>query len=495
MDALLSPGWLAGLAALAVPLAVHWLSRGRGRVVRVGSTRLLTAAETRSLRRLRLTDRPLLLARVALVAGVVLALSEPTWQRPARRGEDAAPRLLVEPAVLGARGRLEPDNPESYRRLDELLAGGASGRWLAEGLAPLDGAPPAAPEDLWSLLREAATPGAALEVFALDRLAALRGERPGLPVPVVWHALRDGASERWLDRAWRRQDGEIEAWVGETSSSATAVERTRFTPAAVPAGLELAPGGTGVRLSGDGGELVRLAAPPPLAAWIARDESRRGDARYVRAALAAIAERAGRSLEVAEVEAVGGVGDGVPALGPLFWLSARPVPEPVRRAVAAGALLLSDAGGLSESCAARVALPPPLAGSLVAWRLCGEVDAAPPGVEAVLWRGAAGPLLAASRVGAGVWLRLRGRLDPAFSDLPLQPGFAHWLESLVEWPADPSQAGSEARDLRAAGADQARPRDARGTSGATPRRALEWPLWALVAGLLALERWMSGRRR
>ncbi|HEY6222774.1 MAG TPA: BatA domain-containing protein, partial [Gemmatimonadales bacterium] len=68
-----TPLWLAALAALAVPIALHLWSRRSGRAVRVGSIRLLGGAPPAMARRPRLHDPWLLALRCALLAALVLA--------------------------------------------------------------------------------------------------------------------------------------------------------------------------------------------------------------------------------------------------------------------------------------------------------------------------------------------------------------------------------------------------------------------------------------
>ena len=56
----LAPLWLGALAALALPLVLHLLSRGRGRRVPLASTRLLESALSVRGRRLMPSDLALL---------------------------------------------------------------------------------------------------------------------------------------------------------------------------------------------------------------------------------------------------------------------------------------------------------------------------------------------------------------------------------------------------------------------------------------------------
>jgi aerotolerance regulator-like protein len=159
----LAPLWLAGLASLAVPLALHLWSRRTGRAVRVGSIRLLSGAPPPMARRPRLHDPWLLALRCALLAALVLALARPYWTT---RRVTAPTWALVATDVVDRAGLL-----------DSLERTGRTVR-------PLD------PSDLWlslAIADQAARPGTHFEVFAAPLLSGTRGTRPQLRSPVVWH--------------------------------------------------------------------------------------------------------------------------------------------------------------------------------------------------------------------------------------------------------------------------------------------------------------------
>src|SRR5688500_6846534 len=73
----LAPLMLAGLAALAVPIANHLIGRQRARIVKFAALDFLMSTKRRTARRLRLRERVLLLVRIIACAAVVLALAKP----------------------------------------------------------------------------------------------------------------------------------------------------------------------------------------------------------------------------------------------------------------------------------------------------------------------------------------------------------------------------------------------------------------------------------
>jgi hypothetical protein len=73
----LAPLMLAGLAAIAVPIAIHLIGRQRAKVVKFAALDFLMSTKRRTARRLRLRERVLLIVRLIACAAVALALAKP----------------------------------------------------------------------------------------------------------------------------------------------------------------------------------------------------------------------------------------------------------------------------------------------------------------------------------------------------------------------------------------------------------------------------------
>jgi hypothetical protein len=177
---LLSPaGLAAGLAALLAPLLVHLISRSRGKRVLVGDLELVRAARRRRLSEPRITEWPLLLLRLLLVAVAALVLGQAALPGQERLDRDA---VYLTPAWL-ASAPAEERTQVLSRRDAEL-------RVLAPGFpAPADYPAHAAAEDAWPLLAERLSRvrhGGEVEVYALGQLREFGPRRPQLPRPVSW---------------------------------------------------------------------------------------------------------------------------------------------------------------------------------------------------------------------------------------------------------------------------------------------------------------------
>lgn len=119
----LVPAFLAGLAALGIPLLMHLRDRNEQSPIRFPSLMFLVRLPIRTSDRRRITDWPLLLLRAAAVALLVLAFSRPFFGAPDRADVDGRARAVV---LL----------------LDRSMSMGYAGTWAAardSALAVLDG--------------------------------------------------------------------------------------------------------------------------------------------------------------------------------------------------------------------------------------------------------------------------------------------------------------------------------------------------------------------
>jgi hypothetical protein len=76
-----------GLATLFIPVAIHLLVRHRAEPHLFPSLRFVQPTRLASVRRKMISDWPLLLIRIAMLAAAVAALADPLWQSASRRAE------------------------------------------------------------------------------------------------------------------------------------------------------------------------------------------------------------------------------------------------------------------------------------------------------------------------------------------------------------------------------------------------------------------------
>jgi hypothetical protein len=265
---LLQPIWLAAMAAISVPVAVHLWNDRRGKVLRIGSVALLSGVTTRLAWSRRITQWLLLLLRCLLLLALAFLLAGPYWTRPAPEGKGW---VLVE----GAGGAYAPV-------IDSLVKAGYERHELAGGV------------NNWAGFREAdsvALPGRDFYVFSTALAGRFSGPRPTTARPVHWEVYTPVDSvTRWVQSAWLSSVDSVTVLEGSSKATGTMWQR-RVIPVGQP-GLKVDTTSIRVRIIADGNHTT--------------------DGKYVAAAVKAL-----RRVTVRHII----FGDG----GWLFWLSDRPV--------------------------------------------------------------------------------------------------------------------------------------------------------------------------
>jgi hypothetical protein len=120
--------WL-GLAGLAVPVAIHLLARHQAIRTAFPTLKFISASELNAIKRQRLTDIPLLLVRLLIVALAVAAIAGPRFGSAAAANDDEPARVTVyDTTFSAASGRSDAivDGPRPRRaivRADSLPEG------------------------------------------------------------------------------------------------------------------------------------------------------------------------------------------------------------------------------------------------------------------------------------------------------------------------------------------------------------------------------------
>ncbi|RAK64676.1 BatA domain-containing protein [Hymenobacter edaphi] len=503
-----NPAAVWALLGLLVPLAIHLWNRRPGRVVPVGALRWLTAGANRRMRRLHLTQWPLLLLRLAVVAVLAAALLGPRWPRPLRR---ARPQVLVSPEVLGSAAW-----PLLRPRVDSLRRGGAALRLFGPGFPPLPDStaarlqrrPAASPDSavaadwFWPRAAEAADsfPDQPLYLFTTASLAHFSGSRPALPARLRWQLLPPDAAPRpWLQAAARPAADSLWLTIGRGDAAGSSFRRQRLAwPGQLPQQLR-APGLLPHQLRPDGaGFVIQVIDSPAAAVPVARplriglgyDHSRRTDLRYVQAALRAAAPALPAGLRLSTRPAAQAAAFAADSLDWLLWLTDAPLPAELRRQVPRGLQVLHDAPGPGRAAPATVAFDDL---SEATTRLLRR-GAAPAGTTPRWLDATNQPALSWRRRGRGADFYLLTRFHPQWSTLPDDGQLPALLLTLLDPPTGPARPEARSLDARQLTAGSA-PTTAAPAGAARPGFRDLRPWFALAAGLLfGLERVLASRR-
>lgn len=210
----LHPAYLWGLAALAVPLAIHLLSRKEGKVIRMGSLRHVHETPTRQFRSIRLNEYVLLLLRSIVVALLVLLISG--WYLDGL--SDHARWVVIEPGV--------ESRPDLKQMFDSLEGAGFEARWLTPGFPEVGERRSSSRIDYAARLEELSRlPVEDVVVVAHNRHAGFFGPRVSLPVNVRWLDIENPASTVEVNRI---QAGKDSVHVREGNFSAVSTTFTTY---------------------------------------------------------------------------------------------------------------------------------------------------------------------------------------------------------------------------------------------------------------------------
>ena len=122
----LVPAFLAGLAAVIVPIVLHLRHRDKDTPHRFPSLMFVERLPIRTAQRRRITDWPLLLLRALAIVLLVLAFSRPLWSKPGITHASVSDRtvivLLDRSMSMGHRGVWEPAVAATRREIAGLGA-------------------------------------------------------------------------------------------------------------------------------------------------------------------------------------------------------------------------------------------------------------------------------------------------------------------------------------------------------------------------------------
>lgn len=174
---LLNPIWLWALSGVAIPVAIHLLSRKEGKTIRIGSVRFLTETATSKFSSIRLNEVALLALRGLLIALLVLFLARLLFSTS--NSNNTLKWVVVEKGL--------ENNEQLKKHLDSLQKDKYELRSLSSAF-------PLLPEDTvtetpdYYRLAEKLSQKNNLHaiVLASNTLSGFRGKRIALPENITW---------------------------------------------------------------------------------------------------------------------------------------------------------------------------------------------------------------------------------------------------------------------------------------------------------------------
>ena len=169
--------WLWGLLALALPIAIHLLSRKEGRVVPVGSLRHLRETTSQQFRGIKLNEILLLAVRSLLIILFVLLLAGLFWKNADRQLWVVVDRDLLQ-------------NKRAMALADSLTDKGYEWRWLESDFPKKDRVEESASKNNWQLIDQLHTQHLQhAVVLSTGLLIEFIGESQPLGPHIDWHVF------------------------------------------------------------------------------------------------------------------------------------------------------------------------------------------------------------------------------------------------------------------------------------------------------------------
>lgn len=173
---LANPTYLWALLALAVPVAIHLLSRKEGQVIPLGSLRHLQETASQQFRGIKLNELLLLALRILLLILLVMLLAGLFWNKKEKEKWVVVDTLLK-------------NNTQATALADSLIMRGYAWHWLGENF-PSKEQTPLPVNNYWQVM--AALGKMNLEhavILSANRMTEFRGKAAPLPPHIDWQTV------------------------------------------------------------------------------------------------------------------------------------------------------------------------------------------------------------------------------------------------------------------------------------------------------------------
>lgn len=331
---LLYPIWLFAIGGIAIPLIIHLWNVKKGKTLKVGSISLLGESSRQHAKSLKLIDLLLLFLRCLLLIILAFILAKPIWNNK-NTEETNSGWILIE----------EENNKEIYTNfkpeIDSLIGLGYEFHYfepefragkitevLDENRSHKNNILP-----YWSLLNllnDKIPANTKAILFTGDRLNSLGAERAIISFPLTWKTISMADStSTWIESAWFKDSGSIQAILATSSPSATIFTTETFDPTIKNSRLSLDFEAGEARLNyidknkKDSSSILIDTTSIKVAIYT---DKFKDDARYVQAAIGAIQNYTARKIELSEFSTK----NIPPDQNVIFWLSESTMPSQIK---------------------------------------------------------------------------------------------------------------------------------------------------------------------
>jgi hypothetical protein len=487
---LLNSIWLFALVALGIPVAIHLWNIKRGKILKVGSISLITAASQNS-RSFKLHDLLLLLLRCLLLALVAFVLAMPLWQRHINTSQ-------IKGWMLIPRENLKESYQKFKPKIDSLNKAGYEFHYFNKGFEKSDlnkilsdttSFKHVSNASYWSLIQQlnGQIPSSLpVYLFTSNRASYFNGDKSEVALNLCWQTYTTADSaNNWIAKAWLANNNDIHVVEGNSKPTGTF-----YTDYAVqPGNLKNTP----LVVNTDNGRLtVNLKNSNSIAVdtstwrfaiYVDRNSP---DAGYVRAALESVIQFTKHKAVIKQYTDAGQI----PAHQSwIFWLSNKPVNKSLIQN--ADNLFVYETGKVKQINSWINGGNESLSKQKIG--LYKSIDPTQSNGQ-ILWRdGFGSPVLSLEKQQQTNLYHFYSRFDPAWSGLVWSNDFPKMMLRLIVNPTAPD----EKYDRRIIDAKQLMPvvnkEDHAATGKIIEQIDLTHYFWILLVAVFVIERWLAHR--
>ncbi len=302
----LNPAGFWALSAVLIPVAIHLWHKKQGRIVKVGSIRMVKAQESRKLHSIQLTEPWLLLLRCLIITFAALALAEPHWQ--AERSPRVKNEVYISPLVLQSSAAITAIRPT----LDSLKQAGFLFKKLAPGFTELDleqfghleeHAGITSPmrvsnSGLVSQLKSDLQRAGSVWLITSDRRQEWQHIAALIPDHWKWIPMRITADTSWLQQAWLAGPDSLLLQIGNTDAGTVSIineihnisDGQGMLASNVVGNIRYVKSNDSIRLYNEADQKPMLSlAIKPLSIHVVYDKEREQEITYLQSAVEAVA--------------------------------------------------------------------------------------------------------------------------------------------------------------------------------------------------------------
>jgi len=497
---LLNPIWLFALAAIGIPIVIHLWNIRNGKVLKVGSISLITAASRKSSRSLNLLDLLLLLLRCLLLIAIAFLLATPLWKQSSVNAQ-------VKGWILLPKENLHEGYTKFKSSIDSLTGKGYEFHYFNKGFAKADlkqelagnkngaadslNGKPVTYNALLSQLQEKVPGNISLAVFTPNTFNHFAEEQSPVALNIKWKTYTPADSTHtWLQNAWFTANKDIVIVQGTAKPTGTSYQRFTFKPGDNGNAFEVKTNGGKATVNLKNDAQHAIAVDTGLYSIAVYNDGYSADAHYLTAALEADLAFIPHHAAIKNFTSA----EAIPAGQEwVFWLSEKPLPSAVNQHTKH---IFSYAAGSGKAVDSWINAEPGLYNSSEAKVPLFKMIGSGISNEQAIWKdGFGNAVLSLDKQDNSAVYNFYSRFNPSWNNLVWSDEFPEIMLKLL---TSDEKAPDAANDRRAIN-----PQQLPVTSGAGGNHQLAAAtlksfgnyIWILLIALFFIERWLAHHKK